>query len=248
MAGHRHLWVLIPAAGRSERFAVAGWKTPKPRLMVDHRLLRSNRSMLEHVLDTIPSPEWPRLAALPSDEGQAGLMVRNQRLHIMEVKKTRGQADTIRQMLRWIPASQLDETAVVVLNCDVVFLDPRLIADLVEQVERGFVASILVTESKNPAMSYAYPYPVPQKFVEKQVTGRHAMVGGWAFASGLRLLQALDWACCQDSGEPYLSHALGRIVGPKISRLVPQDMWLDLGTPDAAGAAKASLREPPKEN
>lgn len=165
MAGHRHLWVLIPAAGRSERFAAAGWKTPKPRLIVDHKLLEPGRLMVEHVLNSVPSLDWPRLVALPNLERASRMMVENPRLHIMEVTKTRGQADTIRQMLRWIPASQLDDTAVVVLNCDVVFLDPRLIADLVEQIERGFVASILVTESRNPAMSYAYPYPVPQKFV-----------------------------------------------------------------------------------
>ena len=55
------------------------------------------------------------------------------------------------------------------------------------------------------------------------------------------LLPALDWACCQGATEPYLSHAMNRLYGPKISHCVPRDAYLDWGTPAALKASGARI-------
>lgn len=243
MASPRHLWVLVPAAGESRRFADAGYPTPKPFLRIAHKSLADGypKAMLDHVVDSLPG-DVPSLVSLPkrlamsSKPGEA-----LERTSSMNLEKTRGQADSLRQMVRWLPKRYLDDTAVVIVNCDVVFTDPSHIQWLVTQVDAGFVAATLVVESNSPAMSYAHPYPCPQRFVEKQVLGKHAMAGAWAFASAARLLSALDWACCQGSTEPYLSHAMGRIIGPKISKCIEPTDMLDFGTPKAVKDAGAKI-------
>ena len=234
MAGPRHVWVLVPAAGESRRFREAGFKTPKPRLKVSHGDLYGGapRRMLHHVLSAVPDDSWPRLAALPAPDDPEDLRgIGGEALYPLQVKKTKGQADTLRQMIRSLPARDLDSTAILIVNCDVVFRDPADLAWIVQRVMTGFTVASIVVESQDPAMSYAYPFPCPQKFVEKQLVGRHAMAGAWAFANATRLLRALDWACCQGSTEPYLSHAMNRIHGPKISHLVEREKYLDWGTP-----------------
>lgn len=197
--------------------------------------------MVEHVFDSIPDNNVPCLVALPAGERLPPRHDAQQRTHTVHIGKTRGQADTLRQMVRWLPRMTLDKTAIVIVNCDVVFLNSDRISWLIRQIQAGFAVSNLVVRSDSPAMSYAYPYPCPQKFVEKEVLGHHAMAGAWAFSNASRLLNALDWACCQGDTEPYLSHAMGRISGPKISQEIEAGEMVDLGTPKAVKTAGATI-------
>lgn len=238
MAGCERIAILIPAAGDSVRFKEAGWSTPKPLLMIDHPEI-GRAHMLSHVLAATRRGhaelhDAPAVVALPAGCGGKWSAPRT---ICMELQRTRGQADTLMQMICATPLSS--GTGIIVVNCDIVHTAG--IDSVVRALLRGYSMSFLVHQSASLAMSYIDRYPVPNHFAEKERISSWAMSGVWGFSSPSELLRALESVVADPNREPYLSHAMNLMRGSRIAIECGLHTQIDLGTPEAVREAGARI-------
>jgi hypothetical protein len=221
--------VLVPAAGRSERFAAAGYLKPKPDLLIEYDGMRAK------MLDWAISP-LPRLVTGPVVVGAApGMAGPDAACALVRVHNSRGQAHTLMTL---IGEMYHRDEPLLIINSDVVF-EKEDLSSICREVAHGADIGILVQRSDSTAMSYVDRVPYSNKYAEKLVISKFAMSGAWAFRSSARLLDAL--VSVQDMPEPYLSHAMNRMNG--VHSCVVAGKILDWGTPDAVVASGARIVE-----
>lgn len=218
MASSQRVWTIIPAAGQSRRFVDKGYTVPKPLLRVRHPN-GTTRTMLSHVLEQLPK-EHVRIG-LPF-----GYVFGR---HSYTIEETRGQADTVYQLLDGIP----DNDAVIVSDCDIVLLHK------LRYYEYPDVA-LLVTGTNNPAMSFIDDYPFFSQVVEKEPISEWGIVGVRRFNNAGMLRQALRRALDEIEDEVYLSHAVNFIPGRKVAYDIC-NAYLDWGTPEALMQSGATI-------
>lgn len=218
------LWTLIPAAGRSERFLRAGYGTPKPLLRIRSRDGRTLR-MYEHVLERLPRENV--LVALPAGCAPCG------DAQIMHVAETRGQADTVLQMLRRVP----DDARVLVHDCDVL-LESRDVVTVVGHLETQDMTAA-VARSDDGNMSRINAYPIWTSCVEKQnpVSWPLGVVGARAWLRARELRYDLA-ALTSEKPDAYLSSAMS-LGWPGLAVWVRS--WTDWGTPEAVRESGAEV-------
>lgn len=218
--------ILIPAAGRSERFREAGYETPKPFLGVSYKGVET--TMLGHVLRSLPNDDY--LIGVPSgyDDGANRVVIPH----------SRGQADTLLQLARHCQ----EDGPVLIVNSDVVFRTSEL--DYLFRVLSFYDGSLLVQNASNPAMSYVDRVPHPTRFAEKERISDWGISGAWAHRSVFALRDALEKVVSDAGpGEPYLSHALNLVKGDWYAReIAPSIDMVDWNTPMALKASGAEIR------
>lgn len=225
-----HLWVVIPAAGKSKRFQDAGYMTPKPLLKV--KLGGKTQTMLEHVVDSIPPYMKDIVIAVPAGVDHP----LNTAYKVIE--ETVGQADTILQALSDLPA----QDRVLILDCDMI-LHTEDLERMVRLLE-VYDATIAVTRTFDPNASRVDTIPFPTKFAEKEPISEWGIVGARAFKSIGDLVTALNYTMvyCDHTGvEPYLSMAINSYPGSKYA-LEIMDFY-DLGTPERLRESGAQICE-----
>lgn len=229
--------IMIPAAGRSQRFVDAGYDTPKPDLLIEygrvkHGTEKRQRKMLDWALDALPST-----LIGPIVIGMRNGMTGPERPHVPVVMHhSRGQAHTLLYMINAV--CQCDEP-ILVINSDVVFLQQDLIRTC-EEVAHGADTGILVYRSDSEALSYVDRVPYATRFAEKRPISAFAMAGAWAFRSCYELEASLK-TVCQNNGEPYLSQAMKRLRGVHACYQTEARNVLDWGTPEALAATGARI-------
>lgn len=235
------VWIIIPAAGKSQRFIDAGYTKIKPLLELEAPDGKKDW-MMNFVEDSVPKG-YTRIIALPeglkfSSEELGGMtlweclestlnMVEDRQFEkhwIQYIERTKGQADTIYQVTRHLP----QDDSCLILDCDMI-LKTRDIQQLIDLLQ-VFDVTIAVTESFDPNASRIDQIPFPRKFVEKEPISQYAIVGARGFRSidklGLALEKTLDE--CGDK-EPYLSMAINNYEGSKFALMITE--FTDLGTP-----------------
>lgn len=226
MASDRRVWAVIPAAGTSDRYLVRGYMTPKPLLRVRSRGV--TKTMLEHVLDCVPS-EYRRMVVLP-----LGCEVPPVSAEVLLVQSTSGQAETVMRAVR----SLSYQDVVVTLDCDTI-VQPGDVRATVRAVTQDSishnkaVAAFMVGESSDPEMSHVDSLNAPTVFGERSVVGTHGVVSGRAFYSAGALASVLDTVveeCRGTSVAPDMSMLLSRLQGRKHAHVVTE--WQDWGTPE----------------
>ena len=240
MAGSRHLRILIPAAGGSQRFRDAGYATPKPWL----RLVSggANTSMLDLIGEEI-SVLQKHLSGSGVD---SDVLVGCPLGYVppfgvpIQIEKTLGQADTIRQLCA---AGKNDtDMQVLVVNSDVVH-PAKMLERLVDRLA-VFDMSLLVHTSRDPSLSYINMFPQPTAYAEKQVISSYGISGAWGFSSRNNLARILHNICSSAAAgrEVYLSHVLGEFT-PAAAVLTRRSLFVDLGTPAAVADAGFRIAE-----
>jgi NDP-sugar pyrophosphorylase family protein len=226
---------IILAAGKSQRFIDSGYHTPKPFLQVKWQ--GKTQTVLEHVLDSLPEGLEKALVGVP--EGFHHFLENQDRTtykpwmksRLKVIENTIGQADTLRQLIDYVP-----DQKVMVLNSDVLFRKETL--DMLSKHIND--VTILTQDSNNPSMSYIDKFPWPEKVVEKVVISNHAVSGAWMFAECGPIMGALTQVCKDKSKEPYLSHALNIMKGKKYALKLLYSP-IDWGTPESLAASGAEI-------
>ena len=219
-----NLYILIPAAGESRRFLDEGYINPKPLLSLQSKDGVKGR-MLDFVIDSIMSDD-PIIVALPQ-AAEDQYENDKRRIEIQYVEKTKGQADTIYQMVKELPESD----SCLILDCDMV-LQATDIDRIIEMIGI-YDVSIAVTETFDPNASRIDQVPYPTRFVEKEPISQWGIVGARAFKRIGPLKNALKRImdrCSTINREPYLSMAINHYPGIKFAHIVKN--FVDLGTPE----------------
>lgn len=227
-------WIVIPAAGESRRFKEAGFSTPKPFLVLEDPS-GMQTEMLRHVLLSLPMPYDSRVI-VGTTEPMGDLP------HVV-IPHTRGQADTVYQMVKTLPSAD----PVLVLDCDMLLRTEDITALLHLLTVYDMVTA--VAETFDPNASRVDRVPFPTRFVEKQPISQWGMVSGRGFKKCGELAHALqtELATCAirvalsqghviSQQEPYLSSAMNLYNGTKYAHVITE--YVDLGTPQRVEEAQ----------
>lgn len=225
--------IVVPAAGRSQRFKESGIFTPKPLLefSVDGE---EPRTMLEWAVRG--APDWPVHVGLRKEDMDSLPGCIPSRFEFHEVQYPgEGQASTVEQVVR---EAGLEFESILVVNVDSTFVPPVLshfvelcIADVV-------IAGALVTRSTRPDFSYILPLSGNSfhAAVEKERVSDLALVGAYYFFDGLEVIQAFaQQKALMDrapNGEFYISSLFKYIPEKKFSMEIGNEKILSFNTPE----------------
>lgn len=223
------LFIVIPAAGRSQRFLKSGYRAPKPLLWVDPKEGAVAR-MVSHVVHSAPAGK--AVIGLPRDT----IIPKELRKISTTIENSIGQADTVWQLVRFLP----DDARVLVLDCDMV-LPSATLEKMVQYLEVMDVV-LAVTETFDPNASRVDTIPFPTRFVEKIPISQWGIVGARAFKRADLLTSALEIAlanCVDNHEEPYLSMAIQHYPGSKYAHMITE--FQDWGTPERLKESGAQI-------
>lgn len=235
MASDRRIRVLIPAAGDSVRYREAGYDLPKYALRISFN--GTTDTMLGHVLRSVPEEIDVMIGVRRNSP--VVLSLQRKFYETTLVESTSGQADTVRQMLRGVPA----EDSAIVMDCDTLVLreDMERVIDLL----KTWSAVVLVAENRSDrSMSRVDHVPHPTVFVEKKDISQWGMVSVRAFQSAGTLWSVLEQIVEEHreiETEPYLSHALNRYPGVKYALVTKS--YVDWGVPVKLKLSGATIEE-----
>lgn len=224
----RNLTVVIPAAGSSRRFWEAGFRNPKQTLVV--KFNGFTRSMLAHVEATVP--DYSIVIGMKAEAFIPGDI----RGVVVPIQETKGQADTILQIVRTLPV----DNQVLVLDCDML-LPQGSILKLIDAIQVCDL-SVAVTKTFDPNASRVDSIPFPTRFAEKEPISEFGIVSGRAFSNAEMLSEALERTladCVAFGVEPYLSMAMNHYPGEKFALIVRD--YVDWGTPERLKESGAEI-------
>lgn len=157
------------------------------------------------------------------------------------LKPTLGQADTLRQSLKFLEALRREsDDELLVVNCDLGFA-PGLLDRVVlagQAYDRPSALTFPATAAEQSRWSYVDGHPWFQEAEEKRAVGTHALAGAYYFPSRTFLAEAVDEAVDWNLGtghEPYISHVYQFLLTNKISVECRREDLYDWGTPEALG-------------
>lgn len=216
------LWTLIPAAGESRRFKEAGYEIPKPllKLQSPEGVLKT---MLGHVVCSLPNTMRDNVV-VALKEG----MSNPTDTRTVWVENSKGQADTVRQVLKTLPESD----RLLVLDCDML-LSANAIHEICS-VGLVYDGVIGVTQSFDPNASRINKFPFPTFVVEKEPISEWAIISARYFRHiGLLHKAIKNVKACY--GEMYLSGVYNFYPNRLIA--VNVGSYVDFGTPERVEAS-----------
>ena len=222
MANRTLSTVIVPAAGKSQRFADAGIEGHKALIKFHWR--NHHGTMFDHILRDL---EKDHLIWI----GVNGLDVFTVRDYVVDVGLTEGQADTVHRMLL-----KLNKNGpVLVLNCDAGFDYPL---ELFEQqcMSTGLAYGALVFPGNEERQySYVDNYPLFLSAAEKNPISSWAMAGAYWFSSSKELASVFEHQFLngtKHSGEFYLSGTFQMMRGPGLAVAMERKQLHVWGTPE----------------
>jgi hypothetical protein len=208
--------VLIPAAGSSLRYAKEGYTEPKQILTI--RYNNTIKSMLAHVEESVR--DFGVVIGMKTGVRIPGDL----RGMVAEIDETKGQADTISQMLQYVPPA----SPIIVVDCDMILRAEDILT--LDRLVCSYDVAVAVTKTFDPNASRINTFPYPTVFAEKEPISEYGIVGARAFRSAELLRVALAKLLSSTMTEPYLSTAINFYPGRKIAHEVTS--FLDWGTPE----------------
>ena len=211
--------VVILAAGQSKRFFEEGYTTPKPFLAIDYR--SRIRTMLEHVICTIPFQFNITIALSSGWAEQARKMPISRNIACMDVGETKGPGQSALVTLR-----ELRPESILIMDVDVLNMTNDLFG-LTLLSNPG----VLVSWSANPSFSYVDKLGSFSKIEEKVRISEYAVRGAYFVPDSAyrTFITALE-ETVMDTSEPFISHVFNRITTTKTSMLTSY-IPVEWGTP-----------------
>ena len=226
--------VVIPMAGRGERFRQAGHTTPKPLIEV------RGRPMYAWAAESLPLELASRLVFICLDEHLRGGFleadVRRRYGHLpLEIlalgEVTRGQAETVLRAREIID----DATPLLVFNADTFVRSPRL-RDRLGEIE-GCDGLVGVFRAKGDHWSFARldEDGFVLEMAEKRRISPWASTGLYVFTRGRDFVRLAEGAIQRDErvrGEFYVAPLYNALIaeGGRVAVDVAEEVW-PLGTP-----------------
>jgi hypothetical protein len=233
---------LIPCAGFGERFRKDGSPAlAKHLLPVTWRGLTC--PMVRHVIRSLPASRGIVILGVRASAFEESYCIP---ARTVVVEYSRGQADTLRQMLESDLASGTFDAACVVVNCDALISSVAVgyILQAVMRRPHAYCSASVVQRSSSNGMSYVDSVPHPTRFAEKEPISSFGMSGAWAFRSKRELLAAIQTSMALSEscrGEVYLSHAMNHLQGEHLAlQIEPMDV-VDWNTPESLAASGAAI-------
>lgn len=217
-----YLNIVIPMAGRGQRFIDAGYKLPKPLIDV------LGKSMIERVMDNLkPSCNHRFILIAQKDDRIGDHLVMGQLDKIIELTQTTdGAVCTILKARRFIN----NDHPLLLANCDqLANIDiDEMISDL---------NAIAIFPSNKPHHSYIQfdKNRIVTEIIEKKVISNHAVTGIYYFAKGSDFVKAADQIIKSDNrtlGEFYVSTVLEYLIQHKHQFRAIDSECAILGTPE----------------
>ena len=229
------LAVIILACGHSTRFV----DYPKPKQFLSFKSPQIGgrvMQMWQHTVDSLTTPADYYLAVLNEHVHKNIQVVSPFHINVLNMRPTRGQADTLFQA-----ASQISRfskpRSVLVLNCDQGFA-PNVLESFITLGHLEGMPSALTFKapaSEAHRWSFVDNHPFFYAAKERLAISEHAMAGAYFFPS----FRDLHNAACDVSmwgpqyKESYVSEIFGYIPGTKRSVEMRREDWYDWGTPEA---------------
>jgi NDP-sugar pyrophosphorylase family protein len=235
------LQVLVPMAGRGQRFRNSGVVIPKPLIPVQ------SRPMFEHALDGLADLRRPWtltcvvLAEHQREHGMRELITdAHPGARVVEIESvTGGSADTC-----LAAAGILDGAApLLVLDCDITFRSAEFLDAVDSAIDTGSADAVLLWfPSSDPRFSYAELDSEGRvtRTAEKQAISSHALGGAYFFARASEFVTAATELAKQplDSRMPehYLSAVVNALVADGKRCVARPGSFTSLGTPEELAA------------
>lgn len=236
-----NLQVVMPMAGRGERFRKYGYSTPKPVLKYQGkrffaRALSSLRPLIED------KDHGASVLFVVSDEDQIQDIVKSEAENIFHdlsfdiinlSKRTRGPLDTLIQT-----ESTLNlQGSLLMLDCDLEFTSKDYM-DCVKgliQGHRSEDGALVTFPSRSPQYSYVTDrYQTARRVVEKRVISNQALAGSYFFRQGQNAMDhAKSIVGVGDDHKEYFASDLIQLLISRGQRfhVSPTDSFLSFGTP-----------------
>lgn len=213
--------VLIPAAGKSERFKNVGISKPKGLLQMEWR--DRTATMIEHVMPRNNSPV--RIGCRAEDHTHFERSLAHIRKELWPIVATHGQSHTCAQMSKGI------DGPVLVINSDNGF-DCDLDEFFSECVRTDANAGAVVFIS-NGERKYGYVNEIPwfTFALEKAPISTYALAGAFYFKSAMVLQLAHSLTFKNNLSEQYLSEIFKVIPHGKLAYRIPRSELHEWGTP-----------------
>ncbi len=227
--------IVIPMAGRGERFTAAGYDQPK-MLIEAH-----GKTLLQWSVDSLPLSLGTRIVFIGLREHESGYglagMIHDRYGSACEVsfhwldKVTRGQAETVLTAEHLIPPDR----PLLIYNIDTAFCSPTLLGVLLDPRNDGVLGGF---RSRDPRFSFALlgPDGEVERIVEKEAISDCALTGLYYCRVAADFLDATKEAVARGAtvrGEFYVAPILNDLVA-KGRRFVVD--WAEahhiLGTPE----------------
>jgi len=226
--------VVIPMAGRGQRFVDAGYTVPK-MLIEAH-----GKTLLQWSVDSLPLEQCSRLVFVGLEEHQReldlssrirgwyGHLPRLEMIYIDDV--TGGQAETVLKARDHIAA----DAPLLIFNIDTAFRSNTLAAKLADPTNDGVLGAFHSTE---PRFSFAAVGAdgIVTRVTEKDPISEHALTGLYHYRRGADFLAVADAAVARNErvkGEFYVAPLYNKLI-EKGAKLVvdASDAHFILGTP-----------------
>lgn len=228
-------------AGEGSRFAVQGWKTPKPLIQLN------GKPLFLHALDSVKGLSVPKRISLIVRQEHIDKYAIDQTIRrnvpcatIYAIETTtRGAVETC-----MVATSGIDnEDGILVMDCDLKFssksFEALITTSLSQTADESIGGALVSFESNNPRYSFAEVENDGISVVrtaEKEVISTHALCGAYYFGSGEKFKLAAKELLSKnnfDKPEFYVS-LLYNILLSKRERvmLASVDKYCSFGTPE----------------
>ncbi len=233
--------VIIPLCGKGERFAKAGYDTPKQEIKV------LGKEILRYTIDSLKlAPEDNLYIILNERTSQTAPLINKYYPHATIItlpKETAGASETISLALDQIPGTR-----------------PTLLAD----ADNFYTTDIISIVKKNPEQNQVICFETHdeppvfsyvklagngcfnnkiEEIAEKKKISNYANTGSYYFASAEHLKSVTSKVSQEMSQtEPYISHAIAHSLSQKIAwyaTKILKEAYISLGTPEQVKAYEA---------
>lgn len=241
------LQVVMPMAGRGQRYRDAGYKIPKPLIMVD------GKPMFLRALDSIKDHDYDLFLIIRKDtdiqyslESQIRESYPSANVEILDFE-TRGAIESVMAI-----ENSLDLNApLLILDCDLFFECPEYLELMNLGEEMPYDGLLMTFNSDDPRYSYVRStFGVAKQVKEKVVISDSALIGAYYWKVALNFIQIarefLVIGVNEAVKELYISNAFQKGIELGLIFRVIEGRFDSFGTPEELmlyNAKTNSLRE-----
>jgi dTDP-glucose pyrophosphorylase len=225
--------IVVPLAGEGTRFSSAGFKTPKPLIVVD------GKTMIEHSVETLGIKGRYIFITKEYKNNLYNIELSSiikrimpDAIEIKVDKKQRGAADAVMYAEKYID----NKSSLITINCDQILnWDAEEFLKHVE--DSGADGAVVLFKADDPKHSYAEVIDNKIiKIVEKEVISNDALIGVhyWKHGSDF-VASAKELLNVDGPNEVYISQTYSAMLknGKTISPFfIPNNDYINLGTPE----------------
>jgi NDP-sugar pyrophosphorylase family protein len=230
--------VLILAAGQGLRFSKAGFKTPKPLLVVN------GKTLIQHTIDSLIDLKAIGLIATKTfsnssyNDSLSSIISQNNLEEIHLGQRHNGPADTARQCHFYFQTNNLLDNPLIIINCDqIVNWSSKNFLDFIQKNDPD--GAVLIHKSIDPRNSFAKIIKNKiVELVEKEQISDDALVGlhYWKTAKDFfNSASELSQAQIDLNSEEYISETYNFLI-KKGKRILPyyclNNEYIPLGIPE----------------